>query len=90
MIRAVRRRLSERDTIDLLAIMFGLTVCIVLVAVTIGVLVMVLANRAGEAAGAVEQIGRVISSILFVLLGLIAGRAPRMQHPAEPETDPEQ
>ena len=87
MIRAMRRRLSDRDTIDLLALMFGITVCVVIVVMAVGAVALVLADRGSEVEGVAEAIGRVISSILFVLLGLIAGRAPRFREDRAAATD---
>ena len=73
-IERLRRRYGGRDTIDTVALWFAATTCVVIVVVALGVVVMAVAGRLDEVDNAVELIARVISSIVLVLLGLIAGR----------------
>ena len=77
MIQRMRRRFAERDTVDAIALLFALTVCITILIAAVGVVGMAVAGRVDEVDRAVELVSQVVASIVLVLLGMVAGRGSR-------------
>lgn len=75
--------MKERDTVDTLAVMLAATACIVIVVASVGVVILVVAQRGSEVPHAASQIGKVVSGILFVTLGMVAGRSSRRRRDDE-------
>jgi hypothetical protein len=78
------RQLRRRPTIDLVVLALTVTICTILLLVTLGVIVAAaLGYGVGDYLGA---LGSALSTVIGALLGLIAGRRSRSSQIGTPPT----
>jgi uncharacterized membrane protein (Fun14 family) len=66
---------SSRTAIEIVVILFTMTVCTLLLLATVGVITIKMMNPAADLKGAEGAVGNILTTVVGTLLGLIAGRA---------------
>jgi hypothetical protein len=81
--------LGRRSTIELMVLLFTVTVCLTLVLIAVSIAVVEIVNPDADLSGVTSVLTNVLSVILGALLGLLAGKSDTVALMLRPESKDE-